>query len=73
MFSCTDFSAGMSAKVEGGEQLRRCDFTFRLTTLVEAGDLTEYIPYLKPETQKVTIIGNLILALITPHNNMAPP
>ena len=33
----------MSGKIRGNsEQLGRCDFAIRLTTLVEAGDLTGY-------------------------------
>ncbi len=38
----TDFETGTSGKVKGDERLRRCDFALKLTTLVEAGDLTGY-------------------------------
>ena len=38
----TDFTMGTSGKLKGDEQLRRSDFALKLTTLVEAGDLTGY-------------------------------
>lgn len=37
-----DFETEMSGKLKGDEKLRRCDFALRLTTRVEAGDLTGY-------------------------------
>ena len=38
----TDFETGTSGKLKSDEKLRRCDFAHRLTTRVEAGDLTGY-------------------------------
>ena len=40
----TDFETGTSGKVinKGEENQRRCDFSIKLLTLVEAGDLSGY-------------------------------
>ena len=50
----TDFDCGTSGKLKGSEQIRRCNFSIKLTTLVEAGDLTGYYAEVTRELDRQT-------------------